>query len=93
MPGTVLNPGGRPKTRHISEALRDALENGDAKTLADRWLEIAKTARPGVANAAITAIADRTEGKPVQQMHVQQSIDENTMKRIAELSERLLPSG
>ena len=65
-PGQSGNPGGRPKTRHISEALRRALEEGDAKRLAEVLLNRAKSDKRAFARIAATReIADRTEGKPV----------------------------
>lgn len=91
LPGQRLNPSGRPQSRHITEALREKLANGDASKLAERALKIAKTAKsPAVQLAAVQFIKEAVEGKAVQAVAVQHSVDESTMKRIAELSERLL---
>jgi hypothetical protein len=70
--GPSPNPGGRPKTAHISEALRAALENGEAEQLASTLLALATGRKRGspVQIAALREIADRTEGKPIQAMAV-----------------------
>lgn len=62
------NPGGpgRPRTRFISEALKQALESGKADELKDTLLELTVTAKDSVKLAAIQEIADRTEGKAMQ---------------------------
>lgn len=62
------NPGGpgRPKTRLISEALKQALADGKADELKDTLLELTVTAKDSVKLAAIQEITDRTEGKAVQ---------------------------
>jgi hypothetical protein len=65
------NPGGRPKTAHISQALRAALAAGKADEMANTLVELATGRKKGTAVqlAALREIADRTEGKP------QQSVD------------------
>ena len=89
--GQSGNPGGRPKSRHITEALRKALENGDADELAQVLLSLARNGKKqSVRLAAIREIADRTEGRPTHQYRVAASIDEETAKRIADVADRLL---
>ena len=63
--GESGNPGGRPKTAHISEALRAALESGKADELASVLLALATGRKKGtsVQIAALREIADRTEGR------------------------------
>ena len=61
-PGQSGNPGGRPKSRRISAALRELLAAGDADKIASVLIRLAKK---GSVTAA-REIADRTEGKPRQ---------------------------
>lgn len=70
--GPSPNPGGRPKTAHISQALRAALEKGKADELASVLLALAAGRKKGsaVQIAALREIADRTEGKPHQSVEV-----------------------
>jgi hypothetical protein len=95
-PGVSGNPGGRPKTRHISEALRQKLdapvEDGRtyAQVIADRLVNTAAYAkRDSQATEAAEAIASRIEGKPVQAVQFEQTVDENTLKRLMAIAERL----
>lgn len=89
--GESGNPGGRPKTRHITERLREQLANGDATVIADILLESAKSKQDKWLQLAVAKeIADRTEGKAQAQLNVQHSIDEGTLKRLNELAERFL---
>lgn len=62
------NPGGpgRPRTRLISEALKQALASGKADELKDMLMDLAVSAKDSVKLAAIQEITDRTEGKAVQ---------------------------
>lgn len=69
-PGKSGNPGGRPKSKHISEALNKALASGKADELAAVLLKLAKKGSV----AAIREVADRTEGKPNQQVTVDGNI-------------------
>ena len=88
--GQSGNPGGRPKSRHITEALRKALEEGDADQLARVLLSLArKGKKQSIRLAAIREITDRTEGKATQQHRIETSIDGATAQRLAELAERL----
>ena len=59
-PGQSGNPGGRPKSQYISEALRRALQEGDADDLANILLGLCRTARQSVKLAALREVADRT---------------------------------
>src|SRR5215469_9183993 len=70
------NPGGRPKSRLLSEALRTRLAEvkaGDplgrtyAEVVAANLIEIACTEGPGAVHAA-SEIADRLEGRSRQQV-------------------------
>lgn len=72
MPGESGNPGGRPKGRSISEAMRGILEELDQKTkkqLAEKLArDIIKKASKNPAFAHI--VLDRTEGKLVQGIEI-----------------------
>ena len=81
--GVSGNPGGRPKRRLISDALRDGLaaciERGDktgAMVIADAIL--GKASKGDV--AAATFVRDSTEGKPVQGLRIEAGIDEATAR-------------
>ncbi len=68
-PGQSGNPGGRPKTKLITQAYRELLEQLDPK---ERKTLAQKLARKAVQQAlkgnlaALKEITDRTEGKSVQ---------------------------
>src|SRR5271169_6521496 len=89
--GPSPNPGGRPKTAHISEALRAVLESGEAQQLASVLLEVAAGRKKGsaVQVAALREIADRTEGKPHQSVEVDANFSSNLAERIAEARKRI----
>ena len=84
--GPSPNPGGRPRTAHISQALRAALEKGEADELASVLLAIARGRKKGttVQLAALREIADRTEGKPHQSVEVDANFNSTLAERIAE---------
>jgi len=72
------NPGGRAKSRLLSEALRDRLaevKQGDptgrtyAEVVAENLIDIACGEGPGAVHAA-NEIADRIEGRPRQSIEV-----------------------
>jgi len=88
--GVSGNPGGRPKTAHISEALRRALENGEAEHLASILLALATGKKRGsnVQIAALREIADRTEGKARQSIEVDADFSATLAERIAEARKR-----
>ena len=69
-PGVCPNPGGRPKSKFISDRLRTALEEGDADVIADKLLTSAKAGEI----TAIKEVADRTEGKPQQSVKMSGSV-------------------
>jgi hypothetical protein len=85
------NPGGRPKTAHISEALRAALAKGEAEQLAAILLALARGQKRGttVQIAALREIADRTEGKARQTIEVDADFRSNLAERIMKGRERL----
>jgi hypothetical protein len=90
-PGQSGNPGGRPKTAHISQALRTALANGKADEFAEILCAVASGRKKGtpVQLAALREIADRTEGRPHQSVNLEASFSigerlEAARKRIAE---------
>lgn len=72
-PGQSGNPSGRPKTKLLSEGYAKELERVDektGKTMADLITErIVKKARKGDLPAA-KEVADRTQGRPLQQVAV-----------------------
>ncbi len=68
-PGQSGNPGGRPKTKLITQAYRELLEQLDPKerkTLAQRLARKAVQQALKGNLAALKEITDRTEGKSVQ---------------------------
>ena len=76
--GQSGNPGGRPKSRILSEALRTQLAEvkpGDpagrtyAEVVAANLIQIACSEGPGAVHAA-NEIADRIEGRPRQSIEV-----------------------
>jgi hypothetical protein len=89
--GVSGNPGGRPKTAHISEALRRALEEGEAEQLASILLALATGKKRGsaVQIAALREIADRTEGKARQSIEVDADFSATLAERIAESRKRV----
>lgn len=87
------NPGGRPKSRLLSEALRTRLAEvkpGDpagrtfAEVVAENLIEIACSEGPG-AVAAINEIGDRLEGRPTQAVQISDLSREIREKSDAEL--------
>jgi hypothetical protein len=90
--GPSPNPGGRPKTAHISAALRTALESGDADELACVLLALASGRKKGttVQIAALREIADRTEGRPHQTVAVDASFNSSLAERIAAARKQIL---
>jgi len=75
-PGQSGNPGGRPKRDSITSALLQQLEqqNTDSETIADSIAAVlVKRALSGDVRA-IREIADRTEGKPRQQIKVEAEV-------------------
>jgi hypothetical protein len=92
--GPSPNPGGRPRTAHISEALRAALESGEAEQLASVLLALATGRRrgTGVQIAALREIADRTEGRPHQSVEVDAKVRLNLAERLETARKRVLGS-
>ena len=88
--GPSPNPGGRPKTAHISQALRAALESGEADELASELVALARGRKRGsvVQIAALREIADRTEGKPHQSVEVDANFNSSLAERIAKARKR-----
>ncbi len=67
-PGKSGNPGGRPKTRIISEAMRQILEETDPRTRKTLAHKLAKKAIQKAAAGSVNhlrEITDRVEGKAV----------------------------
>lgn len=90
LPGSVLNPLGRPKSRAISERLRLRLEDGKADELADNLVEMAEDkGDKWLALAATKEITDRTEGKAMQRAMVGVTVDPSAIQRLNELAEKL----
>jgi hypothetical protein len=88
------NPGGRPKSRLLSEALRSRLgelKPGDpegrtfAEVIAANQIEIACSRGPG-AVTAMGEIADRCEGRPRQEIAVESITRELRSKSDEELA-------
>ena len=92
--GPSPNPGGRPKTAHISQALRAALECGEAEKLADVLVAPATGQKKGTAVqiAALREIADRTEGKAHQTVEVDANFNSSLAERIAAARKQIAAS-
>src|SRR5271169_4583686 len=92
--GPSPNPGGRPKTAHISEALRAVLESGEAVQLASELVALAKGRKRGsaVQIAALREIADRTEGKAHQTVEVDATFSASLAERVEQARKRVAQS-
>ena len=97
-PGQSGNPGGRPKTRLIDEALEELLLSNDSElalAIAKRLLARAKKGEL----RAIQLVAERVQGRPKRHLEVSgpdgrpldihNMTDEELDQRIAELMEEL----
>ena len=93
--GPSPNPGGRPKTAQISQALRTVLESGEAVKLASVLVALASGRKKGttVQIAALREIADRTEGKPRQTLEVDANFNATLAERIEAARKRTLDAG
>jgi hypothetical protein len=90
-PGISGNPSGRPKFKRITEAYAAILEEHGAEALAERVYCDALTAKnPHDRLAAIQEITDRVEGKAVQTTRIEQALDGQTARVLAELANRLI---
>jgi hypothetical protein len=82
-PGNAANPGGRPKGRSLTAILRDALDSESpehpgrtvGEVLVERLLTLTRDDR-----RAIKDVFDRTEGRPVQSVHL--SADDSRAARL-----------
>jgi hypothetical protein len=91
-PGNNANPSGGPKIKRISEAYAAILDQHGAEALAERVYCDALTAKnPSDRLAAIQEITDRVEGKAVQTNRIEQALDGQTARVLAELAGRLMP--
>ncbi len=92
-PGESGNPAGRPKIKRISDAYASILDQHGAEALAERVYCDALTAKnPSDRLAAIQEITDRVEGKAVQTTRIEQALDGQTARVLADLAARLLPA-
>jgi hypothetical protein len=91
--GVSGNPGGRPKSRLLSEALKNRLAQAVdddpasktfAEAIADNLVRIACSEEPGAVHAA-SEIADRIEGRSRQSIEVSDITAELRNKSDAEL--------
>lgn len=96
LPGQSANPSGRPKTKHITEAMRHYLgctkgryAHLSADAIARRILEIAANGKDPISVQAIHFITEQMEGKPTQRIEVEQSIDPQTAERLADIADKL----
>jgi len=91
-PGNNANPSGGPKIKRITDAYAAILEEHGATALAERVYCDALTAKnPSDRLAAIQEITDRVEGKAIQSMRIEQALDGQTARVLAELASRLMP--
>jgi len=92
-PGSSGNPAGRPKIKRISDAYAAILDQHGAEALAERVYCDALTAKnPSDRLAAIQEITDRVEGKAVQTTRIEQALDGQTARVLADLASRLMPT-
>jgi hypothetical protein len=93
--GPSPNPGGRPRTAHISQALRAVLESGEAEQLASELVALAAGRKKGsaVQIAALREIADRTEGKAHQTVEVDASFNSSLAERVEQARKRVNEAG
>ena len=87
LPGHSLNPGGRPKSKRIREAMLRRLEEEGAESVAEIPFKIALNPKERARDrlSAAQEIADRTEGKPMQSHKIEATIDEGAVARLAEM--------
>jgi Family of unknown function (DUF5681) len=75
-PGQSGNPGGRPKSRRLSDMLVDALEEdgpdgrSNAQAVVDRWLDLVLHGEPSAAIAALRELLTRIEGRAPLKVNV-----------------------
>lgn len=81
------NPGGRPQTKLISQALREAMDPEAIAAIVLRQIQSAK--RDADKLAAAKEVMDRTEGKATQAIRVTGEVDPNTLAKLTELAELL----
>lgn len=90
-PGNLANPGGRPKSKHITDAYKAILEEKGADELAEVVYKDATSATKASDRlAAVQEITDRVEGKPIQAHMVAMAVDPNAVNTIAALAAKLL---
>lgn len=88
------NPGGpgRPPTKRISDAYRAILERDGAEKYAEVIAKDAlEASRARDRLAAIQEISDRVEGKAVQVSRQESPLDENTVRQLMGMLDRLAP--
>lgn len=91
-PGISGNPSGRPKIKRISDAYAAILDEHGATALAERVYCDALTAKnPSDRLAAVQEMTDRVEGKAVQTTRIEQALDGQTARVLADLASRLMP--
>jgi hypothetical protein len=92
LPGYAPNPGGRPKTAHIREAMQQRLAADGAAIVADVPFDIANDPKAKDSDRlnAVEIIRDTVDGKPVQAHMVAIAADPNVIAAIAGLAGRLL---
>ncbi len=89
-PGQSGNPGGRPKTKRITDAIVAILEEDGADGLVRDAVDAAKASKKPQDKLEMVAwMADRTEGKPVQAHLVEAHVHESTAQQIVSLLEAL----
>ncbi len=91
-PGQSGNPGGRPKTKLITQAYQELLMEIDPKTGKTKATLIAeKTLKEALKGnlAAVKEATDRTEGKVLQQLGVGVSVTEGLAERMEEARKRV----
>jgi hypothetical protein len=92
-PGQSGNPGGRPRTRPLTEELAQLLEseapNSDGKSWANVIVEaLLKKARKGDVRA-FAVLANRIEGRPHQSLVFDVNANFSLAERIAEARKRV----
>src|SRR5262249_31396923 len=86
-PGQSGNAGGRPRTRLLSQELRERMAAGGAQQLADWLWDMARSAKRDTHRLeAIEQIASRGEGKPVTPVFVHEEISEKTARQLIQIA-------
>ena len=94
-PGQSGNPNGRPRphAKTITDALRALIAEHGGEPIANVLWQDALTAKKALdRRMAAQEIMDRVEGRPVQSMRLEQSLDAGSVRAIADMAAMFAPS-